>query len=80
MRDSRGEQRSDNLQSETFVILPDKLYKIEIRRGVAIICGIYPVKNKGHPKIATRDIVVEGIIIVHARKFEEKFVNVEIVQ
>jgi hypothetical protein len=56
------------------------MYKIEIRRGVAIISGIYSVKNKGHPKIATRDIVVEDIIIVHARKFEEKFANVEIVQ
>jgi len=54
------------------------LHKIEIKRGVAIIGGIYPAKSKGHPKIVARDIVVEDI--VRARKFEEKSMDVEIVQ
>jgi hypothetical protein len=67
-------------KSETFVICPDKVYEIEIRRGVAISCGFNSRKSKGHIKFAARDIVIEDIFIVGFQKYEEEFVEVEIVQ
>jgi len=52
-----------------------------MRRGVTISGGIYTVKNKHHPKIVARNIIVENVpIIVRAGKFKEKSVDVEIVQ
>ena len=53
---------------------------IEIRIGVAIICGVNSAKSKGHLKFAARDIVVEIFIDVRAQKFKEEFVDMKSVQ